>query len=537
MSKKTAVNNINYIICSSPRSGNHLLFSLLKNTGIAGKGLCEKMSEEHLEGSQIDLEKEDVREFIGEIFETGRTPNGVAGFCIQWHALESFVYMLQRSKRHRRVSEKNVVSYFPSNLKYIWLTRGNKVEQAVSWLKAEQTDVWRAEKKAEEGICLNSVFSFGGIVGRMIEIERQEEKWKKFFKKNGIFPLKIEYEEYVKDFRGTAVKILEYFGVPLPASLEISPDFLRQADASSQEWVRKYHEISARKRCYYCYVRGVKRVQGFFCPVSAKWERCYRFYGWFLRQLRQVKGALRLSAAIAKAEIKSRNEGSYLGVLWYLLNPLLMFSFLLAVFSPRLGRDILQYPLYLLLGIIMFNFFQQATTESTRIMRHNDRLIKSINFSKAALVAAMILKTLFSHACEMVLFVLVALFLKVPVMGMIFSYFFILILFCLFCFGVSLILSALTVYFIDLENVWAFAVKLLWFATPVFYDIGGQNRLFLINLFNPMYYFITAGRDTVVYRSHPEPWVIAGMVSYSLLFFGAGVSIYNKLKARFAEMI
>lgn len=536
MSEKVG-GNINYVICSNGRSGSHLLFSLLKNTGIAGKGLCEKMLERHIGEAQIDWEKKDIKKFIEEIFESGRTPNGVSGFSFVGRQLEHFAHVLQRSKRHRGMSEEDILSCFPLNIKYIWLTRKNKVEYAVSWLKAEQTGVWHIERRDEKGIRINPVFNFGGIVGWMIEFERREKKRKKFFEKNGIFPLRIEYEEYVKDFKGTVVKILEYLGVPLPASLEISPDFLKLADALSQDWVRKYHEISAGKRHYYCYVRCVKRVQSFFCLVSGEWERRSRLYGRFLRRLQQVKGALRLSTVIAKAEIKSRNEGSYLGVLWYLLNPLLMFSLLLAVFSPRLGRDILQYPLYLLLGIIMFNFFQQATTESTRIIRHNDKLIKSVNFSKAALVAAMILKTLFSHACEMALFVLIALFFKVSAVGAIFPYFFILILFCLFCFGVSLILSALTVYFIDLENIWGFALKLLWFATPIFYGIGGQSRLFLMNLLNPMYYFIMVARDVVVYRHNPEPWVLAGTVFYSLLFLGVGVFTYNKLKAKFAEMI
>jgi len=539
MSEKVGGNNINYVICCNGRSGSHLLFSLLKNTGIAGNGLCEKMHERHIEEAQIDWEKKDVKKFIEEIFESGRTPNGVSGFSLKGRQLRHFAHVLQRSKRHRGMSEEDILSCFPLlNIRYIWLTRKNKVEHAVSWLKAEQTAVWWVKRgEGEKGMRKNPIFDFGGIVGRMVEFERREKKWKKFFEKNGIFPLRIEYEEYVKDFKGTVVKILEYLGVPLPASLEISPDFLKQADAVSQDWVRKYHEISTGKKRYYCYVRCVKRVQSFFCLVSDEWERRSRLYGRFLRRLQQVKGTLRLSTVIAKAEIKSRNEGSYLGVLWYLLNPLLMFSLLLAVFSPRLGRDILQYPLYLLLGIIMFNFFQQATTESTRIIRHNDKLIKSVNFSKAALVAAMILKTLFSHACEMALFVLIALFFKVSVVGAIFPYFLILILFCLFCFGVSLILSALTVYFIDMENVWGFAVKLLWFATPVFYGTGGQSRLFLMNLSNPMYYFITAARDVVVYRHNPEPWVLAGAVFYSLLSLGVGVFTYNKLKAQFAEMI
>src|SRR4030042_3140482 len=95
----------------------------------------------------------------------------------------------------------------------------------------------------------------------------------------------------------------------------------------------------------------------------------------------KLRHFLDLSLEIAKSSFKLRNEGSYLGIFWYLLNPLLLFLLLLLVFSDRLGNSIPSYPLYLLLGIVIFNFFQQATTESTKIIvRDYGELIKSINF-------------------------------------------------------------------------------------------------------------------------------------------------------------
>ncbi len=243
-----------------------------------------------------------------------------------------------------------------------------------------------------------------------------------------------------------------------------------------------------------------------------------------------------LSIALARAGIKLRNEGSYLGILWYLLNPLLMFGLLWGVFSPRLGQDIPDYPLYLLLGIIMFNLFQQATTESTRIICYNHNIIKSINFPREALVSAAILKSLFSHIFEIMLFLIIALFFKAPSITICF-YPIVLTLFCLFCFGSSLALSAVAVYFVDLENIWIFVSRLIWFATPIFYAIEGQSRLFIVNLFNPMYYFITIARDLIIYERIPEIWVLAGTALHSALFLLMGLFIFNKLKSKFAEMI
>ena len=250
-----------------------------------------------------------------------------------------------------------------------------------------------------------------------------------------------------------------------------------------------------------------------------------------------IKNVLGLSLSLAKAGFKLRNEGSYLGILWYLLNPLLMFLLLLFIFSDRLGRNIPNYPVYLLLGIIMFNFFQKATTESTKtIIRDYRGIIKSINFPKESLIAALVLKTLFSHLFEIVLFVVLLLIFKNSLIGLIF-YPIILIFFCFFVFGSSLILAALTVYFVDLENIWLFASRLIWLGTPIFYVIGGQTRLFYVNLLNPLYYFITIARELIIYTKIPELWMILGAIGYSLLFLIIGLLIFNKLKIKFAEMI
>jgi len=250
----------------------------------------------------------------------------------------------------------------------------------------------------------------------------------------------------------------------------------------------------------------------------------------------KIKSTLELSLALARAQFKERNEGSYLGILWYLLGPFLMFLLLLLVFSDRVGTNIPRYPLYLLLGIVMFNFFQKATSESTKAISINRWIIKSINFPRESLISSIVLATLFSHIFEIVLFIVFALFFKVSPAGLIF-YPLILIFFCIFVYGASLILATLNVYFVDLDNIWTFVSRLVWLGTPIFYTIGGQTRLFYVSLFNPMYYFITITRDIIVYTRIPEIWMIIGAVIYSLLFLFIGLLIFNKLKIKFAELI
>jgi len=248
-----------------------------------------------------------------------------------------------------------------------------------------------------------------------------------------------------------------------------------------------------------------------------------------------LKNFLGLSFSLAKANFKLKNEESYLGILWYLLGPILMFILLLTIFSGRLGKGVEDYPLYLLLGLIMFNFFQNTTKEATGAIISNGGLIKSLKFSHKALINSNILKSLLSHFFEIIIFIIFLLFFKISIGNLIF-YPLILFFLYFFTYGVSLFLSSLTVYFVDMQNIWNFVSRLIWFATPIFYAIEGQTRLYYLNLLNPMYYFITITREIVIYSKIPEIWMILGMMIYTLLALIIGIIVFDKLKYRFAEL-
>lgn len=243
-----------------------------------------------------------------------------------------------------------------------------------------------------------------------------------------------------------------------------------------------------------------------------------------------------LSLELAKAEFKVRNEGSYLGILWYLLNPALTFFLLLAVFQDRLGDDIPSYPLYLLFGILIFNFFQQATVEATKIVSTNSGIMTSIKFPLEALPFSIILKTIFSHAFEVAVVVFFLLCYGLPVTPVL-LYPLILCFLAIFTYGICLLFFAISVYFKDLDNVWNFVARLLWLATPIFYSVGGQKRLLLMNLFNPLYYFIEVTRDIIVYLKLPQGSMVLGLVFYSFLSLFMGLFVFRKLKYKLAELV
>jgi ABC-type polysaccharide/polyol phosphate export permease len=180
--------------------------------------------------------------------------------------------------------------------------------------------------------------------------------------------------------------------------------------------------------------------------------------------------------------------------------------------------------------------FHKTTIEATNGILHNAGLIKSIKFPGESVIISIVLRNLFEHLFEIIVFAIFLSAFNVSLVGIIF-YLIVLVFLILFSYGVSLILSALTIYFIDLKNIWTFISRLLWFATPIFYSIGGQTKLLTFSMFNPLYYFITISRDIIIYQRMPELWMIGGAVIFTVAALAIGIFVFHLLRHKFAEMI
>ncbi|MCA9478529.1 MAG: ABC transporter permease [Nanoarchaeota archaeon] len=243
---------------------------------------------------------------------------------------------------------------------------------------------------------------------------------------------------------------------------------------------------------------------------------------------------LELSYQMGVAEFHAKNEGSYLGIFWYLLSPLLMFLSLWLIFFDRIGQSIPSYPGYLLLGIVLFSFFQDITTKSIRLMRNQYQLITSINFNKATLVLSAVITQLLSHFFELFLLVIIFSIFGISPVGLL-LYLPLIFLFAAFTYGFSLLLVSLGSYFKDLDNIWVFFTRLLWFVTPIFYSFEGQKRLFILNQFNPVYHFISVAREMTLYAHLPLLSVLL-IIILTIISIVIGTLLFNRSKYRFAEV-
>ena len=242
------------------------------------------------------------------------------------------------------------------------------------------------------------------------------------------------------------------------------------------------------------------------------------------------------SYSLAKANFKVRNEGSYLGILWYLLAPLSYFLIILYLRGSLFATEnIAQYPAYLLIGLIMMNFFNQSIGVSVSLIRNNTSFIKSMKISYEVFVISTVLQSIFSHMFELFLVAVLFLYLHIPLIGILW-YLAVFVFFTLFTAGLCFLFTVIGLYFNDFKNIWAIVAQLLLFLTPVFYAAPPGTYVYLGNLFNPLFYFLAAARDVAVYGIVPLQYIaVAALLSCCSL--GIGLFVFNRCKYRFAELV
>ena len=245
---------------------------------------------------------------------------------------------------------------------------------------------------------------------------------------------------------------------------------------------------------------------------------------------------LGLSYQLAKTNFKVKNEGSYLGIFWYLLEPLFLFLILIFIRGALRGSGSPEYPIYLLIGLIVFNFFRQASVSSANSINNNANFLKSMKISQESLVLSRIFQSVFSHMFEIILLMVFIIIFGGSLIGLIFYplVFFFLFLFAL---GVGFILAIVGTYVNDLVNVWSVLMRMVWFATPIFYIVEKGSLIYNVNMFNPMFYFITITRDFVVYLRVPELWMVFTICCFSVFVFVLGLFVFERFKDKLAEHV
>lgn len=237
-------------------------------------------------------------------------------------------------------------------------------------------------------------------------------------------------------------------------------------------------------------------------------------------------------------EIRGKYKGSFLGVLWSFLNPLLMVLVYALVFPYIMRTNVDNYLVYLITGVIPWNFFTTCITTGCNCVWINGGIIKKVYFPREILPISVVAAGLINFLISCVIILLFVLFggigfsvqlLWLPLIAIIQS---------ALSLGLLFILSAINVYVRDIEYLVGFLLNLLFYATPILYtaDMFPESIRWVLYL-NPMTTIIESYRNIFYYQQSPAliPLMIVFMVSFIILIIG--YLIFKKLERGFAEEV
>jgi ABC-2 type transport system permease protein len=245
------------------------------------------------------------------------------------------------------------------------------------------------------------------------------------------------------------------------------------------------------------------------------------------------KNSFILSELVSK-DFKLKYRRSVLGVLWSVLNPLLTMIVVSAVFSYIFRFNIENYPLYLILGQILFAFMANSTSSGLNSIVNAASLIKKIRIEKMLFPIESVLAELVNFALSLIAVAAVLIFFQViPTWNWLFLPL-LLVYLVIFCMGISLALSALEVFFRDIAHLWGVFTTLWMYATPIFYPLDALDpQLAAIMHYNPMFQYINYFREIVLYGNTPTLKTNFVCLGVALATFLVGYLIFRANQKKF----
>jgi ABC-2 type transport system permease protein len=258
-----------------------------------------------------------------------------------------------------------------------------------------------------------------------------------------------------------------------------------------------------------------------------------------------------LAWTLATTDFKLRFFGSVLGYLWQLMRPLMLFGVLYFVFSEFLdfGAGVKYFPVSLLLGIVLFSFFSEATALSVRSLWLREHIVRKIDFPRLAVPLATVMTALFNLGLNLIpvfIFLLASggqprwSWLELPLL---------IVVLTIFVLGWAMFLSVTFVRYRDIEPIWDVVLQILFYATPIFYtvqlviDKAGKGWATAL-MCNPFAAALQQARHALIDPSHLDAAQAAGStailivpVAIVVLVFAGGYAVFRRQAPLIAEQL
>lgn len=243
---------------------------------------------------------------------------------------------------------------------------------------------------------------------------------------------------------------------------------------------------------------------------------------------------------LVSKDFKLRYRRSVLGVVWSVLNPLLMMIVMSFVFSYFLrGSSVENYPLYLIVGNITFSLMNESTSAGLRSIIDAAPLLKKVRVDRWVFPVQKVFSAAFNFSFSLIAVAVVMLFFRVVPTWHIVWMIPALALLMVFCMGISLLIGSLAVFFRDMIHLWSVVITAWTYLTPIFWDLslltGSSAPWFVIAVvkLNPMYNYLEMMRCAIVYQTSPDPAVIALCAVWAVAFLALGFFVFRRTEHKF----
>lgn len=235
-------------------------------------------------------------------------------------------------------------------------------------------------------------------------------------------------------------------------------------------------------------------------------------------------------------DFKVKYKRSILGILWSLLYPVLTMSVMALVFTNFFKMTLpgINYLVYLISGLVIFNYYSEATNLAMSSVVANFTLINKVYIPKYIFPLEKCIFTLINFALSLVPMYAIIILTATPLS---FYHLFlplIYILLFVFCAGMGFILSTVSVFLRDMFYIYGVFLTLLQYLTPIVYDISYIPDGFAALLrLNPLYWYVTASRSIILYSTFPSLTTWLFCIMFAALFLALGIFIFKRSQNKF----
>ena len=242
---------------------------------------------------------------------------------------------------------------------------------------------------------------------------------------------------------------------------------------------------------------------------------------------------------LALKDIKLRYHNSNFGYVWMFINPFLLLATLYIVFSNIMNLKIENYQIFLLLGILVWNFFSEATSKSISQLSESINTIKKIKISVSSIILGANLSSFITFCVNLLILLLMMLFFKIKIFTAIrlFSilYFFLLFLLAI---SVSFFVSTMYIHFKDITHVWDFFLLVGFWIAPIVYPVSFVPQQYLkYYMINPITRIVSHLRNSVIYNYTDSSYQIMITVIIVVSIFLISIWFYKKFSNKIYDII